>query len=294
MFADAIETVGGYTRPIMFISRKYKSNAVLGGAGTMFFVNDSGCAVTCRHMAELIGRGRQINERYREFAAEREKIPAGNNYKSTLQRLERKYGYTEDSIINVKFRFDNCFTRLDEISCHFHPKYDLAIVKFGNCGDILYKGHAVFARDYHELRPGNYFCRMGYPFPEFTCFAYNQERDDIEWTSEGKLSTPRFPLDGMMTRNLLDGNRIIGVELSTPGLRGQSGGPLFGKDGRVYGIQSATKHLHLGFDMNELKMVIGGRTQVVNNQPFLHVGHCIHADIIKEFLREHNVEYFEE
>ena len=42
------------------------------------------------------------------------------------------------------------------------------------------------------------------------------------------------------------------------------------------------------------KMMLHGKEHVINNQPFLHVGHCINADKIKEFLRDHNVTYYEE
>jgi hypothetical protein len=44
------------------------------------------------------------------------------------------------------------------------------------------------------------------------------------------------------------GNQVAKfIETSTPGLRGQSGGPLFDVDGKVWGIQSRTNHYDLGF-----------------------------------------------
>ena len=109
------------------------------------------------------------------------------------------------------------------------------------------------------------------------------------------MSTPRFPIDGMMTRQIADANgTIFGIEMSTPGLRGQSGGPLFDEDGIIYGMQFATKHLHLGFDIIDMKIQSGGMERTVSNQPFLHVGHCIYVEVIKDFLREKDIEFFEE
>ena len=137
-------------------------------------------------------------------------------------------------------------------------------------------------------------CRLGYPFPEFTNFRYNETMDMIEWTREGQTGTPRFPIEGMLTRHIVNEGEMAGLELSTPGLRGQSGGPLFTRDGRVAGMQSSTNHLHLGFDMKNFEYKTNGRLIRVNNQPFLHVGHCIHADIIKKFLRENNIKFYEE
>ena len=87
---------------------------------------------------------------------------------------------------------------------------------------------------------------------------------------------------------------MMGFELSTPGLRGQSGGPAFNQQGLICGMQSRTNHLHLGFDMKGFEYKANGVSTKVNNQPFLHVGHCIHVDIIKDFLKSNNIKYYEE
>jgi hypothetical protein len=97
----------------------------------------------------------------------------------------------------------------------------------------------------------------------------------------------------MLTRNLIDAGKVFGIELSTPGLKGQSGGPLFNEQGLICGMQSMTNHLHLGFDMKNAEHKIGGKTIKVTNQPFLHVGHCIHADVIKEFLTANSIRFYE-
>jgi S1-C subfamily serine protease len=86
---------------------------------------------------------------------------------------------------------------------------------------------------------------------------------------------------------------IFGVELSTPGLKGQSGGPLFNANGIIYGMQSQTNHLHLGFDMKNFELLSEGKKVRVTNQPFLHVGMCVHVDVIKNFLRENGVNFTE-
>jgi predicted TIM-barrel fold metal-dependent hydrolase len=57
-------------------------------------------------------------------------------------------------------------------------------------------------------------------------------------------------------------------------------------------MQSMTHHLHLGFDMINKKMIINGKQENINNQPFLHVGQCIHVDVIKAFWDAQKVTYF--
>ena len=86
---------------------------------------------------------------------------------------------------------------------------------------------------------------------------------------------------------------IVGIEMSTPGLRGQSGGPLFDPGGKIYGMQSATSHLHLGFDIRDKEIIHDGKKSKVSNYPFLHVGICVHVDKIKTFLAEHKIEFTE-
>jgi hypothetical protein len=107
------------------------------------------------------------------------------------------------------------------------------------------------------------------------------------------IQSPTFPIEGMLTRHVMDGTKMVGVELSTPGLRGQSGGPLFDTEGVVYGMQFSTNHFHLGFDMKGKEIISDGKKIKVTNQPFLHVGRCIHADVIKEFLHANGVKYYE-
>jgi hypothetical protein len=99
----------------------------------------------------------------------------------------------------------------------------------------------------------------------------------------------------MVTRFLAeDPKQFFGIEMSTPGLRGQSGGPLFDKNGIIYGMQFSTKHLHLGFDITDKEILINNKVKKISDYSFIHLGQCIHVDIIKEFLREKGVKYYEE
>ncbi|MBC8153418.1 MAG: trypsin-like peptidase domain-containing protein, partial [Bacteroidetes bacterium] len=175
-----------------------------------------------------------------------------------------------------------------------HPTHDLALVRFGGYNRLLYGGYATFLKDSGRVKAGRSLCRLGYPFPEFTNFQHNPETDDIEWTSTGRTHTPRFPIDGIITRLTGDGSDVSGIEMSTPGLRGQSGGPLFDTRGVVYGMQSSTRHLHLGFDIENRDVMVNNRKTRVSNYPFLNVGQCVHVDVIKKFLRERGIKFYEE
>ena len=294
MFVDAIEKAAQFTRAIHSIIRTYGSNKVIPGAGTLFFVNEEGFAVTCKHVVELLISSDKLNKQYFDFKTERARIPGDNTYKKKLKGLELKYKYEHASIIQAKNNFIDCVDQLSGFTTHLHPQYDLAIIKFNDYKHLRYREHAVFLKNASRIRQGEFLCRLGFPFPEFSNYHFNDRSDDIEWTGQGIVASPRFPIEGMVTRFLADQNKLFGIEMSTPGLRGQSGGPLFNRNGIVYGMQFSTKHLHLGFDMIDKEIVSDNQPKKVSDYSFLHLGQCIHVDVIKEFLKEMNVKFYEE
>ena len=294
MFADAIDLVDQFTRPVHSIIRLYGHSEIVPGSATLFFVNDDACAITCKHVAELIAQSDTIFRQYNAFRAELRQFQRDKNYAHLLQKLEAKYGFKAETVIRLRNMFMNCVDQFSELKIELHPTQDLALLRFIGPNRLLYKGHATFVRDSSRIRPGRSLCRLGYPFPEFTNYQYNAANDDIEWIAEGRDSTPKFPIDGIITRLLSDnGTDVTGIEMSTPGLRGQSGGPLFDPGGLVYGMQTQTRHLHLGFDIEGQDVLVNGRKARVSNYPFLNVGTCVHADVIKRFLTEHGVRYVE-
>lgn len=294
MFENAIEEVGRFTSPIHSIERSYGNTAIRPGAGTMFFVNDEGVAITCNHVSGMIPFSENLGKKFQEFKIKRDALQKSGSYNRNVKDLLKQYGFDTNPLCQLLIQF-NCATSFDGVEVIPHPKYDLAIVRLINPKNLLYSSHARFLKTGKEIKQGKLLCRLGFPFPEFKNFQYNAPADTIEWTTNGHSATPRFPIEGMVTRHLADENGLYGIEMSTPGLKGQSGGPLFDKDGIIYGMQFATNHLHLGFDMKNKEISSNGeKIKIANYQPFLHVGWCIHAEVIKNFLREKRVKFYEE
>jgi hypothetical protein len=273
MFIKAIEQVSQFTRPIHSITRTYGGKQIIPGSSTLFFVNEDGYAITCKHVIDLLAAAENVNKNYSGFKTERDKLPRDGKFKTNLKGLEIKYGLKEDSAIQIKNMFLNCVDSMSGFTWHLHPDYDLAILKFNDFNKIAYNDHA---------------------FPEFNNFRFNETTDDIEWTKEGIINSPVFPLEGMLTRHLADMKGLYGIELSTPGLRGQSGGPLFDENGLVYGMQFSTKHLHLGFDLENLEIPVHGKMKKINDYSFIHLGQCIHVNTITGFLKDKGIKYYEE
>ncbi|MBK6590594.1 MAG: trypsin-like peptidase domain-containing protein [Acidobacteria bacterium] len=293
MFVKAIEEVGGYTKALHMLQRVWGANRIVPGSATLFFVNSDGWALTCAHVAKNFIEGTKIADRFEAFKTERADIPADRNQKNAINQLERKYGFKPGEVIELHTRLIDCVEGNLNLDIKIHGSLDLALLHFRGVSKILCDNFPVFGRDSSEMKQGMSICRLGFPFPEFSNYGYNALTDSIGWNDQGQEFTPRFPIDGMLTRHVADtSGKIIAFELSTPGIRGQSGGPAFGTDGRVWGMQSLTRHLDLDFDV-DVELQRGTKVKRVQDSAFLHVGGCIHLDPIKEFMREHDVKFKE-
>jgi hypothetical protein len=293
MFVMAIDRAARFTRAIHFISRVWKSEKVIPGTATLFFVNSDGWALTCKHVVNELVASEHLSKQYDSFKAERFALVADSTKEQSIKDLQAKYGFTESSFIESRSSFVDCVDKFSDVEFKTHPSADLALLHFRNFNQLLCDTFPVFAKDNNSLSPGKFICRLGFPFPEFTNFEYDASADAICWTKNGRQDTPRFPLEGMVTRYIGSSmSNIEAFEVSTPGLRGQSGGPAFDADARIWGMQSATNHLDLDFDV-DVEVIRSGKKQRVMDSAFLHVGHCVHVGILKQFMRDNAVAFQE-
>jgi len=294
MFVNAIELVSQFTRPIHSIERFYGSTEVFPGAASLFFVNADGWALTCKHVADRIVGSDELHKRKQSFDADFAAQKGKKKDKQIFRELEHKYKLNHQAVFEIRNVFVNCVEGNLDLQLTAHQNLDIALLHFRNFTKLQCSTFPVFPKDTIPLKQGKFLCRLGFPFPEFTNFAYNSATDTIEWTKTGKDHTPIFPIEGMLTRHLADqSGQIIGFEMSTPGLRGQSGGPVFDFEGKVWGMQSATNHLDLDFDVNK-DVIRTGQKKTVKDSAFLHVGHCVHVEMLKSFMRQHKVDFQEQ
>src|SRR5690606_12185852 len=115
----------------------------------------------------------------------------------------------------------------------FHSYLDMALIHLNGI-ETKCKCFPTFSK--YDAEPGQSLWRLGFPFPELDCFKMNPDLNEIIFKQDGILNTPYFPLDGIKTRGVIDQTGTASMfEMSTPGLRGQSGGPIFDINGVVYG-----------------------------------------------------------
>jgi len=241
MFIQAIEIAAKFTRAIHSISRNYGSTSIQPGTATFFFVNSDGWALTCGHVADQLGAERVLKRKAEAFKNELSARMGTQKEKKLLKELEKKYGYSKSTPFELHNRFMNCVEGNSKLRIIKHKEVDVALIKFQGYTRLLCDTFPIFPSDTSGLQQGKFLCRLGFPFPEFTNFEYHKDNDQIIWTDTGRKDTPRFPIEGMLTRHVAnDKGNIVGFELSTPGLRGQSGGPAFDIDGKVWGVQCKT------------------------------------------------------
>jgi len=276
------------------ISRNYGSTTIQPGTATLFFVNSDGWALTCGHVADQLAVSGPINRKAEVFRKELDSRRGTLKRNRLLEELEKKYDYSKNKTYEIYNIFRNCIEGGADLELKKHKEYDVALILFKGFTRLICDTFPIFPSDTSVLQQGKILCRLGFPFPEFTNFEYDKDKDQIKWNDTGRKGTPRFPMEGMLTRFVLDnqGNRFA-FELSTPGLRGQSGGPAFDMEGKVWGMQFQTCHLDLNFDVDK-EVLRRGIKERVTDSAFLHVGRCIHIDVLKTFMSENNVSFKEE
>ena len=121
------------------------------------------------------------------------------------------------------------------------------------------------------MQAGELLCRTGYSLLE--------DKLAVKWDGTGfaaNAAPPLFVNSGLVSRFINQGDLRI-IELDSPGLRGQSGGPLFDEEGRICGMQFRTTHYPLGFNTNP--------------QERYHVGQAIDVSTLRAFLDGNGIDY---
>lgn len=280
MFADACERAAEFTRPVV-VSTRHQNGAVKTECGSFIVLNREGWILTAGHI-------------YNSFA----KYQSDRNKLKEIQDLNRsrmsrpgapasEVKPDPDYITNHSFWWGWDGVRISNVFVNL--QIDIAVGKLEGFDPDWVREYPVL-KDPSHVRPGTSLCRTGYPFMNITS-TYDDKVDAFRIPKIPFRETI-FPNEGMHTRNVNRGRTNDGkfeclyVETSTPGLRGQSGGPIFDRDGMVHAMQVQTAHMPLGFHPT---VEYDGKS-VVENQ-FLNVGLGVHVSTIRAVLDDRGVRY---
>ncbi len=275
MYKKSIKENSKYLLPFVEGIKYYGSDEIEQGIATMILLNKHGDALTCKHVAEKIIANDMLGKRYSEII---NKLKHNNK-----EKIEKEYNLQDDSVVLSHI---NLPANVDKII--FHNYLDLAVIRFRDL-DVKFDNYPVFSKELPEQ--GQSVCKLGFAFPEYDLFEYSKELDNIVIKKNTISNFPVFPIDGIVTRLEMGENRKVSMfETSSPGLRGQSGGPIFSPEGLIYGIQAVTKHLDLNFDVNQT-VKRGYEEKQVNFTPFINLGVGVASTEIIKFLEDNNIEF---
>jgi S1-C subfamily serine protease len=267
MFTQAVRTAAQFTFPYIGLRRRRCSH-VYSTMGAFMILNAEGWVLTSSHLVDEI------------LAIEREVQASAQTTGDQV--------CTEHAEIWAVPGFGETRPRLAEVTVR--PLADLALVRLEPF-DATVVGQFPLLRDVTRapVEQGMSVCRLGYPFHDIAA-DWNAERKEFALGPEA-FPVPSFVLDGIVARfhrvsSDTGGESATFIETSTPGLRGQSGGPLLDVEGRVCGVQSHTTHLDLGFDAG----FQAGETTVTERQ-FLNVGAATHVSEVIALLDQVGVRH---
>lgn len=287
LFSKAYDIAQHFTNPVIISSLTF-GKKVNSGVGAFIILNDEGWIITVAHLFESNTKYQNDILLYNEHENQ---IKLINDNKSLNQRSKRrkieKLHVDKEWIINNSYWWGHDGVTLQDVK--IFPENDFAIGRLEPFKpNPLIKYPKIKNPD--NLAPGTSLCRLGYPFHQITSTFDDQKNAFV--LSENSLPIPVFPIEGILTRfkklgKTADGNYDkLFIETSSPGLRGQSGGPIFDIDATIYGIQSHTDHLPLGFSP---KIKVNNR-ETEENQ-FINVGCGVHPEIIIKILNENDIKF---
>jgi hypothetical protein len=269
----------------VIFSRRLYDGRIGSGCGSFLVVNREGWVLTAAHIVSDIATININSPEIAKFEHERDIIiNSGLHEKDKRKRLQLLKS-NPDWITDQAVSWGGLPWQISNF--HGDPIADIAIGKFEGFDPSLIASYPVFKNPAEPMLPGTSLCRLGFPFHQINATFDPVTRKFA--LAPNVLPIPRFPNDGIHTRVPVvispDGQRQVKfVETSSPGLKGQSGGPIFDQSGFVWALQSKTQSMALGF-APEIKE---GNRKIVEHQ-FMHVGWGSHVEEIIKLFQKHGV-----
>jgi trypsin-like peptidase len=297
MFADAVRRATNFTLPL-FSSFSQLNGDITSGNGSMVIVNQEGWFLTAAHVFDPWRKLQKDVPTVRAYLERRASIEQNRSLDPKHKRKQLAKLVADEACV------DSCTfwwiptpssqpQPLAATTVFLHPQHDLALGRLDNFDVRFVREYPIFKRP-GELQPGTSLCRLGFPFTRLqtTIRPVEGGRKEVD-VNVAELTL--FPNEGILTRIATAGDfKEPGqpipqfIETSSPGLRGQSGGPIFDRNGVVWGIQSRTNNISLGFDPPDP----ANPTRTIHQ--YLNVGWAVHPAVVRWALTSHGVKFADE
>lgn len=287
MFKTACSMAAMFTYPLVVAARFY-DDTIESGLGAFVVLNDEGWLITAAHNLDAAFAFAQHQQEIKEYQEKVDKINSNKQLKSHKKNdLLKRLKYNPKWILNFSIMLSG--QPIEILEYFVYGEHDLAFLRVDK---KVIAEQKVFPKiiDPSKIAQGTSLCKFGYPFVEVKA-TFNNSNNAFELPKD-LLPVPAFPIEGIYTRNLLIGKTqdqsmdILYLETSSPGLRGQSGGPLCDTNGNIYAIQSKNLTVPLGF-----KGAIEIGKKMVEENQFINIGIGVHPKTIVGLLNKHNIKF---
>ena len=227
MFAKAYKIASSYTHPVITSVRTLGGDT-RSGIAAFVVLNDDGWALTAGHVgmqSQELANGQQLG---RDYTARLAAIKNDSRLNAAQKRRNiGELARDDDWATDFSFWWGDDGAQAQEF--RIDPLRDLALVKLSPFPEALRAAYPVFKQPEADPACGTSLCRLGFPFYGIES-KFVEERGSFE-LAPGTLPVPRFPIDGILTRLMIKqdaawNRKATFIETSSPGLRGQSGGPI--------------------------------------------------------------------
>jgi hypothetical protein len=289
MFAKAYELASQFTCPVV-VSVRCFDGSVSCSNGAFVILNSDGWIVTVAHILDSVAVAREHSGEIEKYNRQVAEIRANQS----LNEQQRKSRVSHLKVNPKWITNHSLWWGQDNVTVRdlrVLPEADITIGRLEPF-DSSSVSHYPIIKNPRNLMPGTSLCKLGFPFHAIQ--ASFDEATGKFLLAPGTLPSPTFPLEGIYTRDCLTGRSRDGryeiklLETSSPGLRGQSGGPIFDTRGTVWAIQSRTFHIALGFSPT-----VKDKGRDIEEHQFLNVGLGVHPELLTQFLRDNGVAFEE-
>lgn len=286
MFSKALAQVEQYTLPVIF-SRRHWNTQISSGCGTCIVLNPDGWILTAAHIALETFQLTKDQPEIANYVQQRDAIVNDqrlhpNDKRKRLRALKDNPSWVTNQAVIWGVTSTSQIQQF-----HVNVASDVALGRLQPFDAAWIKTYPTFKNPAEPMLSGTSLCRLGFPFHQINA-TFNEQTQQFE-LAKGVFPVPRFPNEGIHTRIVMavspDGkDQVKYLETSSPGLRGQSGGPIFDVNAHVWAMQSKTQSLPLGIAPE----VVQGKQKIVEHQ-FMHVGWGSHAEEIIRLCKQFGV-----
>lgn len=283
MFVKAIENAYSYVR-IVFKGVKYFDNEEIDTTiSPIIVLNKDGWILTTRCIANTVFTSERVKYDYDHFCKDNENVSKRKFNKNLME-------YKKDHKVEIQRNiFMDAFVGGKIENILFHEYLDMALIKWKDFTSCNVKKFPVFRKN--DSKVGEMLCKIGFSYPVHNTFI--KKDNDIDLNDKINFMVPFLPLDGMVSRVILDSkNKASFLELTNNVTINHLGGPVIDDAGYIVGLMFGFAHVDLMMDVN-MESKRGAMSKKIDESQLMPLNVAINASTIKEFLNKYEIKYIE-